>query len=120
MLARGTEYYNLEDWLVHHLRSNIQRDPLLFLSLQPFNSQPGKHTSPMDRFVYKCLSAQKLSIDNHRNQIRWLFSTLVIGDLGVAMFGKKRIPVIMFLTEYSKTQGYRTGHPGLLTRRYCH
>ena len=78
---------NLDDWLVHHLRSNIHRDPLLFLDVQPLNSQPGEHTSPMDRFVYKYLSAQNFSIDNQRNQIIWLFSTLVIGDLGVAMFG---------------------------------
>lgn len=77
---------NLDDWLVHHLRSNVDRNPSLFLSQQSINPQRSAHEDPMDALVATRLPARVFGLNEARNKILRLLSTLVVGDLGVMMF----------------------------------
>lgn len=89
--ARNLQTLKLATVLASHLSFNKDHDACLFLDTQapslPINSQALPDKSPMEVLVTQCLSVKKQQSQTIISHVRWLFMTLSVGDIGIAMFG---------------------------------
>ena len=85
--VRKLNSLSLEEVLDNHLTSNANRDASLFIGANYVLLDGLNNASPMEALVSYCISLKQWESQEIINHVRWLFMTLLMGDIGRLMFG---------------------------------